>query len=128
MIGRGRFLGVFATASTVGAASMLLSGLPSYGLTAPLFGVFAALLVEVWSDPRVRTQILIMIGVNLLISLAFGGSNLPALVGGMIGGAGVLFLLRTGPTRGWQPRTPVVITGAVCAGLVLLAVLRGAAS
>lgn len=127
MIGRPRFLAVFATASTVGAAGMLLSGLPSCGLTAPLFGVFAALLVEVWGDPRVRTQILIMIGINLLISLAFGGGSLPALVGGMLGGAGVLYLHRTGPARGWKPRTPAVITVGVCAGLIVLAVLRGVA-
>lgn len=123
LIGVRRFLAVFAASSMLGSASMLLAGAPSYGLTAPLFGLFAALLVEVWADQRLRVQILVMTAINLLIALALGG--LPALVGGMIGGAGCLWLLRTAPDRGWKPRTPVLITVGVCAVFVLLAVGRG---
>ena len=125
MLGLQRFLGVFVTASVIGTAGMLLTGLPSFGLTAPLFGLFAALLVEVWQDQQVRTQILVMIGINLLISLLFGGAGLAALVGGMIGGAGFLYLLRTGPDRGWKARTPLLITVGVCFLFVALAVVRG---
>lgn len=123
ILGVRRFVGVLVVSSVVGGAGMLLSGSPTFGLTAPLFGLFAALLVEVWSDQRARTQILVIVGINLLIALALGG--LPAIVGGMVGGAGTLFLLKIGPDRGWQPRTPVLIIAAVCAGLVALTVLRG---
>ena len=123
LIGRSRFLAVVATASVVGSAGMLLSGVPSSGLTAPLFGVFAALLIEVWPDPRVRTQILVITAINLLIALT--GNSLPELVGGMVGGGGALYLLRSGPERGWKPRTPALIIGAVGAVLVVLAILRG---
>ena len=123
MLGFRRFLGVFVVSSVIGTAGMLLSSTPSFGLTAPLFGLFAALLVEVWNDPRMRTQILIITAVNLLFALTGGG--LPALVGGMIGGAGTVYLLQSGPSRGWKPRTPVLIIAGVCVILVVLTVLRG---
>jgi hypothetical protein len=92
-------------------------------LTAPLFGLFGALLVEVWGDPRMRTQILIITAINLLFALTSGG--LPALVGGMVGGAGTIYLLQSGPNRGWKPRTPVLIIAGVCVVFVALAVVRG---
>lgn len=123
MLGLRRFVGVFAASSIIGTAGMMLSGSPSFGLTAPLFGLFAALLVEVWGDPRLRSQILIMTAVNLLLALALGG--LPALVGGMIGGGGTVYLLSSGPSRGWRPRTPVLIVAGVCAAVIVLTVLRG---
>lgn len=123
MLGTRRFLGVVVASSIVGTAGMMLAGFPSYGLTAPLFGLFAALLVEVWGDPQLRTQILIVTAINLLIALALGG--LPALVGGMIGGAGTIWLVNTGPSRGWKPRTPVLIVAGVCALLIVLTVAQG---
>lgn len=122
MLGVRRFLAVLAASSVVGTSGMLLSGGVSFGLTAPLFGLFAALLVEVWSDQRLRTQILVVTGINLLLALALGG--LPAIVGGMVGGAGVLYLLQVGPARGWKPRTPVLIAVAGCVGIAALAILR----
>ena len=122
MLGRSRFLGVVAAASVIGTAGMLLSGSASYGLTAPLFGLFAALLVEVWDQPQLRVQILVMTAINLLLAVALGG--LAGLVGGMIGGAGTLWLLRVGPSRGWRPRTPVLIVVGVCVLLVALTILR----
>jgi membrane associated rhomboid family serine protease len=123
MLGIRRFLGVVVVSSIIGTAGMMLSATPSFGLTAPLFGLFAALLVEVWGDPRMRTQILIITAVNLLFALSGGG--LPALVGGMIGGAGTVYLLGSGPARGWQPRTPVLIIVGVCVVFVALTVVRG---
>ncbi len=124
MVGRPRFLAVVTAASVIGVAGTVLSGGAAYGLTSPLFGVFAALLVEVWQDSRVRTQIIVMIAINLLIAITSPG-GLPALVGGMVGGAGTLWLLRTGPERGWKPRTPALIVVGVCAVFVLLAVASG---
>ena len=126
MLGLRRFLAVFVVSSIIGTAGMMLSGFGSVGLTAPLFGLFAALLVEVWNDPRARTQILIITAINLLFALTGGG--LPALVGGMIGGAGTVYLLQSGPSRGWKPRTPVLIITGVCAVLIVLTVVRGGIS
>jgi hypothetical protein len=126
LLGVRRYLGVLVVSSVIGTAGMLLSGSASFGLTAPLFGLFAALLVEVWGDPRMRSQILIITAVNLLFALV--GSGLPALVGGMVGGAGTVYLLASGPTRGWKTRTPVLIIAGVCVVLVALAVLQGGIS
>jgi membrane associated rhomboid family serine protease len=123
MLGVRRFLAVLAASSVVGTAGMVLSGSASFGLTAPLFGLFAALLVQVWGDQRMRTQILVITAINLLIALALGG--LPAIVGGMIGGAGTVWLLEQGPARGWKPRTPVLIAVGACAVIAVLAILRG---
>ncbi|RIX30126.1 rhomboid family intramembrane serine protease [Amnibacterium setariae] len=124
MLGTHRFIGVLLASSIVGTAGTMLSGTTAYGLTSLLFGLFAALLVEVWGDPRLRSQILIITGINLLLSLTMGGAGLPALVGGMIGGAGTMYLLRVGPDRGWKPRTPVLIVAGVCALLIVLSVVR----
>jgi len=124
MLGTWRFIGVLLAAAIVGTAGDMLSGQTAFGLTAPLFGLFAALLVEVWGDARLRTQILVITGINLLLALTMGGSGLPALVGGMIGGAGTMHLLRIGPDRGWRPRTPVLIVAGVCAVLIVLATVR----
>ena len=125
MLGTRLFLVVAATGAFVGNAAMVIAVGVGSGLSTILFASFAALLVAVWDDRQVRTQILIMIGINLLISVALGGAGLPALVGGMLGGAGSLWLIRNGPGKGWKVRTPALIIGAVCAGLVVLAVLRG---
>lgn len=126
LLGTSTFLVVAAVASVVGNAAMVISGSAGFGLSTILFGCFAALLVVVWDDRQVRSQILIMIAVNLLLTIVLGASNLPAIVGGMIGGAGALWLLRNAPST-WKPRTPALVIGAVCAGLVLVAVLRGGA-
>ena len=124
MLGTRMFLVVAGTGAFVGNAAMVIAGGVGSGLSTILFACFAALLVVVWDDRQVRTQILIMIGINLLISVALGAGGLPALVGGMLGGAGSLWLIRNGPGKGWKDRTPALIVGAVCAGLVVLAVLR----
>ncbi|WP_375401080.1 rhomboid family intramembrane serine protease [uncultured Amnibacterium sp.] len=128
MLGRRRFMGVFVVSSVVGTACMLLTGGVGAGLTAPLFGLFGALLVLVWSDQRTRTQILILIGINLLLSIVTGGgASLPELIGGMIAGAGTIYLFRTAGDRPWKPRTPAVIVVASAAGFVVLAILRALA-
>jgi membrane associated rhomboid family serine protease len=124
LLGTRTFLLVAGVSSVIGSAAMVLSTGFALGLSTIVFGCFAALLVTVWHEPQIRTQILVMIGINLLISVAFGGSGLAALVGGMIGGAGTLYLLRSAPDRGWKPRTPLLIIGAVCVGMVLIAALR----
>lgn len=124
LLGLRQFLLVAGTASVVGNAAMVLSTGYGLGLSSVIFGCFAALLVVVWHEPQMRSQILVMIGINLLITLVLSPAGLPALIGGMLGGAGVLWLLRTGPDRGWQPRTPLLIAGAVCVGMILIASLR----
>ncbi len=124
-LGRARFLVVFAAAAVVGSAGMVLSGSTAYGLVGVLFGMFGAYLIFVWAHPPARTQALVIIGINLLISLAFGASLLPQLVGGLIAGAGATYLIQRYEDRpGSGPRTAYLIIGAVMAGFILLAILR----
>lgn len=128
MLGRRRFVGVFVVSSVIGNACMLLTGGIGSGLTAPLFGLFGALLVLVWSDQRTRTQILILIGINLLLSIVTGaGGSLPALIGGLVAGSGTTYLFRTAGDRPWKARTPALIASLSAIGFVVLAVLRGLA-
>jgi len=124
-LGRGRFSVVFLAAAVVGNAAMVIAGFSGYGLISVLFGMFGAYLIFVWQYPPARTQILIILGINLLISLAFGARSLPALIGGLIAGAGATYLMQR--YEGRNARTGYLIIGAVAAGFVLFAIIRSLA-
>lgn len=124
-LGRRRFALVFVAAAIVGSAGMVLSGATAYGLVGVLFGMFGAYLIFVWQYPPARTQALIIIGINLLISLAFGATLLPQLIGGLIAGAGTTYLLQR--YEGERARTGHLIIGSVLAGFVLFAIIRSLA-
>jgi membrane associated rhomboid family serine protease len=124
-LGRGRFLVLLLAAAGVGSAAMILSGFPAYGLSGVLFGVFGAYLILVWPHPQARIRALIIIGVSLLINIAFGGLTLPMIVGGLIAGAGSTYLFRRYEgAAGSKARTPFLIIGAVVVGFVLIAIVR----
>lgn len=126
-LGRGRFLVLALAAAAVGSAAMVLAGYPAFGLIGVLFGMFGAYLIFVWSHPPARTQALIIIGINLLISIAFGAFSLPQIIGGLIAGVGATYLFQRYDDRaGSKPRTPYLIVGAVVVGFILLAILRSA--
>jgi len=122
--GRPRFLAVFLAAGTVGSAAAMLGNGIGYGLIGALFGLFGAHLILVWNYPAARVQVLVMIAINFVLSLALGGGGLPQLVGGLIAGAAATYLLQRydGPRRSGS-RTPFVIIGAGVAGFVLIAIL-----
>jgi hypothetical protein len=125
IIGLRRFLAVLGVSTVLSTAAALLSGQAAYGLSGPLFGVFAATLVIVWGDVPTRTRFLVMIGVNLLLILLLGGSGLATVVGGLIGGAGTLALLRRNDDRPlpkpWTPQTILIGGSALLAVLAALA-------
>jgi hypothetical protein len=124
-LGRGRFLLLIGTAAVISSAGMLLSGAASAGLVGVLFAVFGAYLISVWSSPPARTQALVIIGINLLISVALNPGGLPALIGGLIAGAGVLYLFQRYDGR--RIRTAYLIIAAVTGAFIVLAILRGLA-
>jgi membrane associated rhomboid family serine protease len=121
-LGRARFAIVFVASATVGNAAMVIAGFPGYGLISVLFGMFGAYLIFVWQYPPARAQLLIIIGINLLISLAFGARSLPALIGGLIAGAGATYLLQR--YEGRNARTGHLIIGGVVVGFILFAIIR----
>ena len=74
-------------------------------------------------------QALIIIGINLLISIAFGGFSLPQIVGGLIAGAWEHWAREEqlpppddGPGEDW--RTWLVLGGGVACNAALVAAIR----
>jgi membrane associated rhomboid family serine protease len=122
-LGRRKFFVLVLTAAIISSAGMLLSGSAAAGLVGVLFAVFGAYLITVWSYPPARTQALVIIGINLLITLALNPGGLPALIGGLLAGAGVLYLFQRYESRP-STRTPYLIIAAVSAAFIVLATLR----
>jgi membrane associated rhomboid family serine protease len=124
-LSRARFLSVFFAAGAAGAALTVLAGGASYGLTAPLFGLFGSFLVAVWSQTAIRNQILIVLGINLLFTLVLGG-NLAGLVGGLAGGVAASLLFRRFDNRQRSAAaTPYLLLFGGVAVLIVLAAVRG---
>lgn len=93
-LGRARTLTVMLASAALGSSSMVLGGGGPYGLSGVLFGMFGATLVLIWSHPPARTQALIFTGINLLIVLFLSPSYLPQIIGGLIAGAGAIYLFQ----------------------------------
>ena len=123
LLGRQQFVVILAVSTAVSSAASLLAGQPAYGLIGPLFGIFGAVLVIVWGDTRVRSQLLVMIGINLLLILVLSrGQGLACVVGGVLAGAGVTALRRRTADRPLpRPWSPTVVVGGATALLVLIA-------
>lgn len=124
-VGRPRFLTLFFASSAFAMAGMTLVSGIGYGLIGALFGLFGAYLIQAWAYPPARAQVLIMIGINFVISITFGrGFFLPALVGGLIAGAGAMYLFQRYDARARSnPRTPYLIIWAVVFGFIALAII-----
>lgn len=122
---RRRTLVLVLAASALGSSSMVLAGLPPFGLSGVLFGMFGAYLIFVWSYPPARVQALVIIGINLLVVLFLGGILLPQIVGGLIAGAGSAYLYaRYDERANANSRTPNLIIGGVTAAFILFAIIR----
>jgi membrane associated rhomboid family serine protease len=124
-LGRRRFAWLFLVSTVLGSAAMALAGATAYGLIGPLFAMFGAYLIFSWAYPPARVQGLILVGLNLLFVLAFAPTSLPMIVGGLIAGAGAVFLFQRYDDRpAGQARIPYLISGGVALGFVVLAILR----
>ncbi|RQP10639.1 MAG: rhomboid family intramembrane serine protease [Microbacteriaceae bacterium] len=121
--GRTRFLTVFFAASVFGASAQLIFGGIAYGLAAGLFGLLGSYAVLMWSYPPARTQILVVLAINLAINLALGGGTIPLIFGGLLAGAGATYLLQFYEDRPRsKPTTPYLIIGGAVVALALVAV------
>lgn len=128
-LGRAKFATVFLASAAVAASAMVLAGGVAYGLFGALFGLFGSYLILLWHDPAARMRALVILGINVLITLVLGATFLPAIVGGVIGGAGATFLLRLLEDRpGMRPSTRYLLVAGACAVFVALAVIRSIAS
>jgi membrane associated rhomboid family serine protease len=125
--GRTRFLTVFFAASVFGASAQLIFGGAAYGLSAGLFGLLGSYAVLMWSYPPARTQILVVLAINLAINLALGGGTIPLIFGGLLAGAGATYLLQFYDERPRAKRsTPYLIIGGGVVALALVAVIANA--
>jgi membrane associated rhomboid family serine protease len=123
-LGRARFLAVFFAAAAFAAAAMVLAGSIEYGLTGGLFGLFGGYAVLLWSYPPARTQILVVIAINLMLNIFMGGYGLPSIVGGLVAGAGATYLFQFYADRARsRPATPYLIIGGAVAAAILGAIL-----
>ncbi len=123
-LGRSRFVLIFIASAVFGSAAMVIFGATAFGLGAPLFGLFGAYAVSVWSYPPARNQILIVLALNVAINLAIGGGySLPYILGGAAAGAGATYLLSYYAERPRsKPSTPFLIIGGVLVGMIVLAI------
>jgi membrane associated rhomboid family serine protease len=124
--GRRRFIEVFLLAGAAGSALSLLIGGGNLGLSAPIWGIAGAFLVEVWPHQAVRNRLLISLAIWFVITLFLGG-NIFAIIGGAAAGVGATLLFRFYEGRAVSRRTPWLILIGAIAVLTVLAILRNTA-
>lgn len=122
--GRARFLTVFGAAVVFGGAAQIIFGGLAYGLAAGLFGLLGSYAVLMWSYPPARTQILVVLAINLALNLALGGGSLPLIFGGLLAGAGATYLLRFYDEQPRsKPSTPYLIIFGAALALAIVAIV-----
>lgn len=123
LLGRRRFAAVFLASTVTGSAAAVLTNGLAYGLIGPLFGLFAAYAVMARRQGAPLTQFLVMIAINLVLNLMFGGAMLAMIVGSLLGGAGAMLLLLWNEDRGRERNAYVQLAGAAVL-LVAICVIR----
>jgi membrane associated rhomboid family serine protease len=123
-LGRRRFVVVVLAAGIAAAAASVIVGNPGYGLYGIIYGLFGATLIQVWSSPGLRTQLLVMIGVYVLVTLILSPGLLAEIVGGIIGGTAAAFVQQRFADQRSR-RVPYGIIGGGLAVLVVIAIVRG---
>jgi membrane associated rhomboid family serine protease len=104
MLGRSRYAALFGLSAVAGSAGVYLLASPVeavVGASGAIFGMMAALLIIQRHLGGQITQLLVLVGINLVISFLPGmGIAWQAHVGGLVGGALVgLIFTRTRPRR-----------------------------
>lgn len=124
IFGRARYLALFLLSALGGSAAVLLLASPDerswitgvVGASGAVFGLFAALALTMKRLKRSDSQILVLIGINLVLGFVVPGISWQAHVGGLVVGG----LLAAAYLYAPKKSRPVV---AWVAPLVLLAVL-----
>jgi membrane associated rhomboid family serine protease len=124
LLGHARFLMLFLIAGLGGAvASFTFSSINtvSVGASGAIFGLMGALVVAGRHLRADITQVLVLIGINVVIGFIAPGVDWRAHLGGLLTGAAVAFVFSKAPSG--KQQTLVQVVG--CAGIVL--VLAGVA-
>ncbi len=121
LVGRGRFLWLFLLSGLGGSVAVLWLS-PSaavVGASGAIFGLFGALFVIQRSFGGANTQLLIVLGLNLVLGFVVPGISWQAHIGGLLVGALVawIFVRTRGNSTRSQERTQLmgVVVGLVAA-------------
>ncbi|HQH22666.1 MAG TPA: rhomboid family intramembrane serine protease [Thermoleophilia bacterium] len=132
-VGRGKFLILYLLAGFSGSVLVLLvpSG-PVVGASGAIFGIFGALAVHAFlnqgrdlQSSAFLRQVLFIIGINLLFTFTWGNISWQAHVGGLIGGAAVMYAMMLGGRK--DPRRPFGLADGLAVGSIALLLLALAA-
>ncbi|MEZ5184609.1 MAG: rhomboid family intramembrane serine protease [Candidatus Nanopelagicales bacterium] len=121
LLGHARFLILFLIAGLGGAAaSFAFSSVNtvSVGASGAIFGLMGALVVAGRHLKADITQVLVLIGINVMIGFIAPGIDWRAHLGGLLTGAAVAFVFSKAPAG--RQQTLVQVAG--CAGVVLVLV------
>jgi membrane associated rhomboid family serine protease len=121
LLGHARFLILFLIAGIGGAvASFTFSSINtvSVGASGAIFGLMGALVVAGRHLRADITQVLVLIGINVVIGFLAPGVDWRAHLGGLITGAAVAFVFSKAPSGKQQ----TIVQAVGCAGIVLVLV------
>jgi membrane associated rhomboid family serine protease len=126
-LGRMRYLALFLISGIGGAVAvaLLVPGNPVLGASGAIFGMLGALLVLIRRFGGNATQILVVVGINLVIGFVLPGVSWQAHIGGFVAGAAltaVFVRTRSVKQRGLQVAASV---GIALALLAIIAVRLG---
>ncbi|MFF1876572.1 rhomboid family intramembrane serine protease [Leifsonia sp. NPDC058230] len=127
LLGRARYLALFLISGFAGSLGVLLIASPTQpvvGASGAIFGMFGAFFVIQRRLGGDATQLLVLIGINLVIGFIPGlGIAWQAHVGGLIGGA-LVGLIYVETRRISRQRWQVPLLVALCVVLVALSLIR----
>lgn len=127
LLGRGRFLALYLLAGFGGSVAVaVLSPLtPVLGASGAIFGLFGAYFVVMRKIGGNPTQVLIVIGINLVIGFLLPNVSWQAHVGGLIVGAGVaaIYMATRHRSRAWIRRGALVGITVVLGVVLVIAVM-----
>lgn len=129
ILGRARYVAVYVVSLLGGAASVMLLESPlslTAGASGAIFGLLGAQAVILLKLKRSATPVLVVIGLNIVISISIPGISLWGHTGGLVAGAlataGILFL--PGNTRssraGWSAVAAVAALALAIIGVRVL--------
>lgn len=120
LLGRGRYLALYLISAFAGSLGVMLIAAPNsavVGASGAIFGLMGAFFVIQRHLGGNATQLLILVGLNLVIGFAIPGIAWEAHVGGLIGGVIVGFIYTRTRNRS-QRKVQIGSIAALCAVLV----------
>lgn len=126
ILGRARYVAIYAVSLLGGSASVMVLETPisvTAGASGAIFGLLGAQAVILLKLKRSPTPVLVVIGLNIVISISLPGISLWGHMGGLVAGAlataGILFLpdsIRS-PRNGWIAVAGVAVLAMAVIGI-----------